>query len=51
MLFYNVELIRLSHLKVGEKECAFGAWMGKPKEKRLLRRQRRRWDGNIKMDH
>ena len=51
MVLCNVKLIRLSHLKVGEKECAFRAWMGKPGEqKRLLGRQRRRWDDNIKVN-
>jgi hypothetical protein len=44
-----VKLICLSHLKVGEKGCAFRAWTGKPGEKRLLGRQRLRWDDNIKM--
>jgi hypothetical protein len=37
--------------KIWEKGCAFRAWMGKLEEKRLLGRQRRRKDGNIKMDH
>jgi hypothetical protein len=50
MVLYNVKLICLSYLKVGENGCAFRAWMGQPEEKRLLGRQRRRWDDNIKMD-
>jgi hypothetical protein len=34
---------------MGEKTNAYGILLGKPKEKRPLGRQRRRWVDNIKM--
>jgi len=34
----------------GEKRVVYRVLMGKPEEKRLLGRPRRRWEDNIKMD-
>jgi hypothetical protein len=34
----------------GEKRNAYRIWLGKPDGKRPLRRRRRRWVDNIKMD-
>jgi hypothetical protein len=36
--------------RMGEKRNAYRILVGKPKGKRLLRRPRHRWVGNIKMD-
>jgi hypothetical protein len=36
--------------QMGEKRNAYRILVGKPKGKRLLGRQRRRWMDNIKMD-
>jgi hypothetical protein len=33
-----------------EKINAYRIWVGKPEEKRPLRRPRRRWEDNIRMD-
>jgi hypothetical protein len=35
---------------MGEKKNAYGVLLGNPEGKRLLRRRRRNWVNNIKMD-
>jgi hypothetical protein len=37
--------------RMGEKRNAYRILVGKPEDKRPLRRPRRRWVDNIKMDH
>jgi hypothetical protein len=37
-------------VRVGEERNAYPVLMGKPEEKRPLRRPRRTWENNIKMD-
>jgi hypothetical protein len=39
-----------THIQHGEKRNACRVLIGKPEGKRPLRRPRRRWDSNIKMD-
>jgi hypothetical protein len=36
--------------RMGEKRNAYRVLVGKPQGKRPLKRPRRRWEGNIKMD-
>ena len=36
--------------RMGERICVYKVLVGKPDGKRPLRRPRRRWEGNIKMD-
>jgi hypothetical protein len=36
---------------MGEMRKVYRMLVGKPEEKRLLGRPRRRWEDNIKMDH
>jgi hypothetical protein len=36
--------------RIGEKRGAYRILVGRPEERRLLRRPRRRWEDNIKMD-
>jgi hypothetical protein len=54
---YNVRVIKSRMLRwaghvarMGESRTAYRVLVGKPKGKRPLRRLRRRWEGNIKMD-
>jgi hypothetical protein len=35
---------------MGERECVYRVWVGKPEERRLRGRPRRRWMDNIKMN-
>jgi hypothetical protein len=35
---------------MGERRCAYRTLVGKPEGRRPLRRHRRRWEDNIKMD-
>jgi len=35
---------------MGERRSVYRVMVGKPEEKRLLGRPRRRWEDNIKMD-
>ena len=35
---------------MGERRCVYRVLVGKPEGKRPLRRHRRRWEDNIKMD-
>jgi hypothetical protein len=35
---------------MGEERKLYKGWVGRPKGKRPLRRQRHRWEGEIKMD-
>jgi hypothetical protein len=36
--------------RLGERRCAYGVLVGKPERKRPLRRSRRRWEDNIKIE-
>jgi len=36
---------------MGERKSVCGVLVGKPEEKRLIGRPRRRWEDNIKMDN
>jgi hypothetical protein len=36
--------------RMGERTGAYRFWMGRPEGRRPLRRPRRRWEDNIKMD-
>ena len=36
--------------RMGEKRGAYRVWVGKPEGKRSLRRHRRRWEKNMKLD-
>jgi hypothetical protein len=35
---------------MGERRGVYRVWVGKPEEKRLIGRPKRRWEGTIKMD-
>jgi len=42
---------RTGHVtRMGERRSVYRVMVGKPEEKRLLGRPRRRWEDNIKMD-
>jgi hypothetical protein len=43
-------MLLLSLARMGERRGAYRALVGKPEGRRPLRRPRRRWEDNIKMD-